>query len=464
MCSVIYSMWTNLAKSKYDYVWIVLLLIAEVALSTLIVKRVPYTEIDWVAYMQEVTTYQSGERDYINIRGDTGPIVYPAGFLYLYAFFKDIATQSIDNNIADPTSLGGSTSPEAIRIIQWVFVVLYIINSAVVLMMYNSVLQRMRQQQQNTQSSSTATIVWCWRIAMGITCLSKRVHSIFVLRLFNDAPAMILLHISMYLFACCDSWALGCAVFSLAVSIKMNILLFAPGLLLLLLQKNQSLIVTIQHLSICASIQLILGWPFLTTYPISYIKKSFEFDRVFFFKWTVNWKFLPEEMFTSKLIALVLLACHLGVLGILAIKWWKSSISQLGDDNARKLMRWKKCNNDNIRLSPEYVIHTMFVSNYIGIVFARTLHYQFYCWYFYSLPMLLWLTSFGPSSSTDKRSKEVFPLVANILAVAGVEYAFNVFPATELSSATLQISHAYLLFKVVFSGVPSIQIDKQKMK
>ena len=75
---MIYSMWTNLAKSKYDYVWIVLLLIAEVALSTLIVKRVPYTEIDWVAYMQEVTTYQSGERDYINIRGDTGPIVYPA--------------------------------------------------------------------------------------------------------------------------------------------------------------------------------------------------------------------------------------------------------------------------------------------------------------------------------------------------------------------------------------------------
>mmetsp|Transcript_4985 Transcript_4985/g.7617 ORF Transcript_4985/g.7617 Transcript_4985/m.7617 type:complete len:458 (-) Transcript_4985:22-1395(-) len=450
----------NLAEPRYDYVWIALLLIAESLLSTLIVKRVPYTEIDWIAYMQEVTTYQNGERDYTNIRGDTGPLVYPAGFLYLYGFFKDIATRSID--ATDPTGLGGSTSPEAIRIIQWVFVVLYVINSAVVLMLYNAVLQRMRQQKRS--QSSAAIMVWCWRIAMGITCLSKRVHSIFVLRLFNDAPAMLLLHISMYLFACCDSWALGCVVFSLAVSIKMNVLLFAPGLLLLLLQKNQSLLGTIRHLSICASIQLLLGWPFLTTYPISYIKKAFEFDRVFFFKWTVNWKFLPEEIFTSKPWALILLTCHLGVLGMLANKWWQSSKSQLGDINARKLMRWTKCNNDTILLSPEYVIHTMFTSNCVGIIFARTLHYQFYCWYFYSLPLLLWLTSFDSSSSTDKFGKVVLPLLSNVLAVAGVEFAFNVFPATELSSAVLQLSHAYLLLKIVFSKVPIIQIDKEKMK
>ncbi len=458
-------MWTKLyhdvAKPRYDYAWVVLLLIAESLLSVMIVKRVPYTEIDWVAYMQEVTTYQHGERDYMNIRGATGPLVYPAGFLYLYGFFKDIATRWI--NVSDPTGLGGSTSPEAIRIIQWVFVVLYVINAAVVLMLYNAVVQRMRQLQ-STQSSN-AIIVWCWRIAMGITCLSKRIHSIFVLRLFNDAPAMLLLHISIYLFACCDSWALGCAVFSLAVSIKMNVLLFAPGLLLLLLQKNQSLLGTIRHLSICASLQLLLGWPFLTTYPISYIKKAFEFDRVFFFKWTVNWKFLPEEIFISKPWALMLLACHLGVLGLLAKKWWRSSVSQLGDDNARKLMRWTKCDNDDdIRLSPEYVIYTMFVSNYVGIVFARTLHYQFYCWYFYSLPMLLWLTSFDSSSSTDKLSKVVLPLSANSIVVVCVEFAFNVFPATELSSAVLQLSHAYLLMKIVSSKVPSIQIDKQKIK
>ena len=40
----------------------------------------PYTEIDWKAYMQEVEGYLSGERNYERIRGDTGPLVYPAGF------------------------------------------------------------------------------------------------------------------------------------------------------------------------------------------------------------------------------------------------------------------------------------------------------------------------------------------------------------------------------------------------
>jgi alpha-1,3-mannosyltransferase len=35
---------------------------------------------------------------------------------------------------------------------------------------------------------------------------------------------------------------------------------------------------------------LVLGAPFLLTYPQSYIRKAFELDRVFFYKWTVNWK------------------------------------------------------------------------------------------------------------------------------------------------------------------------------
>ena len=43
------------------------------------------TEIDWLAYIQEVTGFLEGERDYYNLRGDTGPLVYPAGFVYAYS-------------------------------------------------------------------------------------------------------------------------------------------------------------------------------------------------------------------------------------------------------------------------------------------------------------------------------------------------------------------------------------------
>lgn len=42
------------------------------------------TEIDWRAYMQEVEGVLGGEWDYQYLRGDTGPLVYPAGFVYIF--------------------------------------------------------------------------------------------------------------------------------------------------------------------------------------------------------------------------------------------------------------------------------------------------------------------------------------------------------------------------------------------
>ena len=416
--------------------------------------------------MQEVTTYQAGERDYVNIRGDTGPLVYPAGFLYLYGWLKSVAVSgsSTLGQSADSLVLDGSTSAESIRRIQWVFCVLYLLNSVIVLSLYQSVLLRIRQYHDINQRPSNKIIaVWSWRIAMGITCLSKRLHSIFVLRLFNDAPAMMMLHLSMFLFACCDAWSMGCLVFSLAVSIKMNILLFAPGLLLLLLQKNQSIIGTIKHLSICALVQLIFGWPFISTYPVSYIKKAFEFDRVFFYIWTVNWKFLPEELFVSKTWASLLLMCHLGTLVLLAMKWCSASNKQRGPAKTREWMCWSKSNRDNLNLSPEYIIYTMFVSNYVGIAFARTLHYQFYSWYYLSLPMMHWMTM-GPTATTSSLQATIHVAVS-VIAIFGIEVAFNVFPATWLSSMVLQLSHAFLLIKIFLTPVPSIVVadnDKQK--
>ena len=92
---------------------------------------------------------------------------------------------------------------------------------------------------------------------------------------------MLLLHLSIIFFTY-SRWRTGCILFSLAVSIKMNILLFAPGLLYLLLRFTSGIIETVICLSICALIQILLGYPFIMTNIGSYLGKAFEFDRVFF--------------------------------------------------------------------------------------------------------------------------------------------------------------------------------------
>ncbi|TYJ49182.1 hypothetical protein E1A91_A01G116200v1 [Gossypium mustelinum] len=61
------------------------LLIIDSLLVSFIIAYVPYTKIDWDAYMSQVSGFLGGERDYKNLKGDTGPLVYPAGFLYVYS-------------------------------------------------------------------------------------------------------------------------------------------------------------------------------------------------------------------------------------------------------------------------------------------------------------------------------------------------------------------------------------------
>ena len=102
--------------------------------------------------------------------------------------------------------------------------------------------------------------------------LAYRIHSIFVLRLFNDPIAMTFLYISIA-FLLRRQWAVACILyrfeeisssmlvlircgrFSLAVSIKMNIILMAPALFFILLL-SVGLRATFQYILYCALLQV----------------------------------------------------------------------------------------------------------------------------------------------------------------------------------------------------------------
>lgn len=118
---------------------------------------------------------------------------------------------------------------------------------------------------------------------------------------------------------------------------------------------------------------------------------------------------------------------------------------------------------DRVPLTAEHITTVLFVGNFVGVVFARTLHFQFYCWcalrphrthrlprrnsltrahlreadpcavgrYFHTIPYLLWRTE--------------LPTPARLALWAAIEAVWNVFPSTPQSSAVLAVCHLTLL-------------------
>lgn len=70
-----------------------LLIAIEVLINYLVIKHVKYTEIDWSTYLvqvRQVFNRTNPNFDYSQIEGPTGPLVYPAGHLYVFYLFKEL--------------------------------------------------------------------------------------------------------------------------------------------------------------------------------------------------------------------------------------------------------------------------------------------------------------------------------------------------------------------------------------
>lgn len=155
------------------------------------------TNIDWSTYMQQVSLVLSGERDYTAIKGSTGPLVYPAGHVYIYSLLHGLTD-------------GGQN----LLLGQGIFAILYLATLSIVMACYRSV--------------NAPPYIF------PLLMLSKRLHSVFLLRLFNDGFATFFLWGATYLLLK-RQWARAVIVWSAGVSVKMTLLLVAPALAVILI-------------------------------------------------------------------------------------------------------------------------------------------------------------------------------------------------------------------------------------
>ena len=154
---------------------------------------------------------------------------------------------------------------------------------------------------------------------------------------------------------------------------------------------------------------------------------------------------LPPALFYHRAFPLVLLALHLICLGLLAAHVWTAK--QGGLLRALRVAPPRA-------LHPEHVLVTLVGCNCVGVLFARSLHFQFYCWYLHGVPLLLWRCA-------------SLPLTLKLLAYALLEYAFSYGldrvegTSTSGSSAALLLAHALILYALCRAEPPPTYSDER---
>ena len=155
----------------------------------------------------------------------------------------------------------------------------------------------------------------------------------------------------------------------------------------------------------------------------AYVGRAFQLTRVFKYEWTVNWRFLPEETFLSRNFSIGLLVAHAAFLLLFLFTRWTRPLGRSPRDLARLAFRvpdsaaqkrvFKELNFD-------FILTTMLTSVMIGMLFARSLHYQFFAYVAWSTPFLLHKAGINPALQW--------------VIWFGQEAAWNVFPAAEITS------------------------------
>ena len=199
--------------------------------------------------------------------------------------------------------------------------------------------------------------------------------------------------------------------------------------------------------ALMAQVQVAIAIPFISTNWQGYVGRAFELSRQFKFEWTVNWRMVGEEMFLSSGFSNTLLLLHALMLSVfINTKWLRPADRSLNEmllDMVRLRAPFSPEEERRIsnRLTPAYIMTTILGANIIGLLFARSLHYQFYAYLAWTTPYLLWRVSPVPG--------------LEYAVVLLQEWAWNVFPSTDSSSRMVVNTLLLTAFVTYFDGTDS---------
>ena len=168
---------------------------------------------------------------------------------------------------------------------------------------------------------------------------------------------------------------------------------------------------------------------------------------------------MGEERFLSREFAISLLVVHLTLLATFVLtRWTRPSGFSILDliATAIKPLPPQAQQLISLNVTPSFVMTSILTSMVIGMLCARSLHYQFYAYIAWSSPFLLWKAGMHPIL---------------IYAVwAAQEWAWNVYPSTDTSSIVVVGCLAVQVFSIwwgtrdddIASGTSSADIEDQE--